>query len=136
MEILGRPIPVRRCARGAIWFDFTALCEGPRSQNDYLELARKYHTLLLSGIPCLSASQANAARRFTWLIDILYDHKVKLIASAACVPEEIYVEGVQAKEFFRTVSRLTEMRSREYLAEAHLPGCVPPPEVPPNTSLL
>ncbi|MCL2829242.1 MAG: cell division protein ZapE [Betaproteobacteria bacterium] len=129
VEVLGRPIPVRRRARGVIWFDFAALCEGPRSQNDYLELAREYHTLLLSGIPRLSPAQANAARRFTWLIDILYDHKVQLIASADCAPEEIYVEGVQSQEFFRTVSRLAEMRSHGYLAQTHLPGNLPP-EIP------
>ncbi|MCK6406021.1 MAG: AFG1 family ATPase [Rhodocyclaceae bacterium] len=122
IEILGRRIPTRRRGHGVIWFDFAALCGGPRSQNDYLELAQSYHTVLVSGIPKMSATQANEARRFTWLVDIFYDHKVKLIATADCAAELLYTEGVQAGEFFRTVSRLTEMRSREYLALQHLAG--------------
>ncbi len=122
IEVLGRMIPTRRRGHGAIWFDFAALCGGPRSQNDYLELAQAYHTVLVSGIPKMSAANANEARRFTWLVDIFYDHKVKLIATAECEPELIYTEGVQSSEFFRTVSRLTEMRSREYLAMQHMAG--------------
>lgn len=120
VEVLGRDIPTLKRGNGVIWFDFKTLCGGPRSQNDYLELARAYHTVLLSGIPKMSASMASEARRFTWLIDIFYDHKVKLIATADCVPELLYTEGTQASEFFRTVSRLTEMRSREYLGLPHL----------------
>lgn len=122
IEVLGRRIPTRRRGHGIIWFDFSALCGGPRSQNDYLELAQSYHTVLVSGIPKMSATQANEARRFTWLVDVFYDHKVKLIATAECEAEQLYTEGVQAGEFFRTVSRLTEMRSREYLALPHLAG--------------
>lgn len=120
IEVLGRVIPTRRQGNGVIWFDFKSLCDGPRSQNDYLELARGYHTLLLSGIPEMPASMSSVARRFTWLVDVLYDHKVKLIATADCPPEQLYTEGTQAGEFFRTVSRLTEMRSREYLSLPHL----------------
>ncbi len=120
IEVLEREIPTRRQADGVIWFDFAALCGGPRSQNDYLELARGYHTVLLSGIPKMSARMSSEARRFTWLVDIFYDHKVKLIATAACEPDELYTEGTQASEFFRTASRLTEMRTREYLALPHL----------------
>ena len=120
VEVLGRVIPTVRRGSGVAWFDFRSLCEGPRSQNDYLELARSHHTLLLSGIPRMSANMSSAARRFTWLIDVLYDHRVKLIATADCEPEALYLEGAQASEFFRTVSRLTEMRSREYLALQHL----------------
>jgi cell division protein ZapE len=81
IEILGRDIQTRRRASGVIWFDFKTLCGGPRSQNDYLELARSYHTVLLSEIPRMSASMSSEARRFTWLVDIFYDHKVKLIAA-------------------------------------------------------
>jgi cell division protein ZapE len=112
----------RRCVavNGVIWFDFKALCGGPRSQNDYLELARGYHTVLLSAIPRMSASMSSEARRFTWLVDIFYDHKVKLIATADCGPDGLYTQGTQASEFFRTASRLTEMRSREYLGLPHL----------------
>jgi cell division protein ZapE len=76
--------------------------------------------VLLSGIPKMSASMSSEARRFTWLVDIFYDHKVKLIATAECAPELLYTEGTQASEFFRTTSRLSEMRSREYLGEPHL----------------
>ncbi|MEF8700351.1 MAG: cell division protein ZapE [Candidatus Accumulibacter sp. UW20] len=120
IEILGRDIQTRRRASGVIWFDFKTLCGGPRSQNDYLELARSYHTVLLSEIPRMSASMSSEARRFTWLVDIFYDHKVKLIATADCGPDSLYTQGTQASEFFRTASRLTEMRSREYLGLPHL----------------
>lgn len=119
VEILGRRIPSLRRGRGVIWFDFKSLCGGPRSQNDYLELARAYHTLLLSDVPYMSPAMSSEARRFTWLIDILYDHKVKLIITADCEPAALYTEGTQSGEFFRTVSRLTEMRSRDYLALPH-----------------
>ena len=120
LTLLGRQIPTLRQSKNAIWFDFKTLCGGPRSQNDYLELARAYPTVLLSGIPRMSARMASEARRFTWLIDIFYDHKVKLIATAACDADSLYTEGAQASEFSRTVSRLTEMRSHEYLELPHL----------------
>lgn len=120
IEILGRDIGTVRRGNGVIWFDFKTLCGGPRSQNDYLEIARSYHTVLLSHIPKMTQHQASEARRFTWLVDVFYDHKVKLIATADCSAEELYTEGTQAGEFFRTVSRLTEMHSREYLALPHI----------------
>jgi cell division protein ZapE len=120
VKVLGRAIQTLRRGNGVIWFDFKTLCGGPRSQNDYLELARGYHTVLLSGIPKMSAHMASEARRFTWLVDIFYDHKVKLIATADGAPDQLYTEGTQAGEFFRTASRLTEMRSREYLGLPHL----------------
>jgi cell division protein ZapE len=120
VDVLGRSIPTVQRGNGVIWFDFATLCGGPRSQNDYLELARAYHTVLLSGIPKMSAHMSSEARRFTWLVDIFYDHKVKLIATAECDPDQLYTEGAQSSEFFRTASRLTEMRSREYLGEQHL----------------
>ena len=90
-----------------------------RSQNDYLEIARSYHTVFLSGVPRMGARHASEARRFTWLVDVFYDHKVKLIVTAECEANELYCEGVQAVEFQRTVSRLIEMRTREYLAAQH-----------------
>jgi cell division protein ZapE len=114
-----REITVRRQAPGVIWFDFATLCGGARSQNDYLELARRHHTLMLSRVPKMGVDQAAEARRFTWLVDVLYDHRVKLIISAEVDSDELYTDGVQAVEFKRTVSRLIEMRSREYLGEAH-----------------
>jgi len=97
------------------WFDFDTLCVGPRSQNDYLELASRFHTVIVSDVPRMSASHASAARRFTWLVDVLYDHKVKLILSAACTAEALYTEGQFAQEFERTISRILEMQSRAYL---------------------
>ena len=120
IEVLGRQVETVRRGHGVIWFDFRTLCGGPRSQNDYLEIARGYHTVLLSHIPKMTQHQASEARRFTWLVDVFYDHRVKLIATADCEPEALYTEGTQSSEFFRTVSRLTEMHSQEYLTLPHL----------------
>ena len=119
VKVLGRSLPVIHRAPGVIWFDFASLCGGPRSQNDYLWLANRHHTLFLSKVPKMGADMASAARRFTWLVDVLYDHRVKLIIGAACPAEQLYTQGVQASEFRRTVSRLIEMRSVEYLASPH-----------------
>ena len=115
LEIEARRIRARRRAGGAVWFDFAVLCGGPRSQNDYLEIAAQFHTVLMSNVPRMSAGQASEARRFTWLVDVLYDHGVHLIASAEAPPEQLYVAGALKNEFARTVSRLHEMQSREYL---------------------
>ncbi len=114
-----RELHAKRRAGGVVWFDFATLCGGPRSQNDYLELATQFHTLLLSNVPQMPPRLASEARRFTWLVDVLYDRKVKLIVSAAVPAEGLYVEGPLAHEFPRTVSRLQEMRSAEYLELAH-----------------
>ncbi len=113
-----RALWARRRAGGVVWFDFATLCGGPRSQNDYLELASQFHTVILSGVPVMPPKLASEARRFTWLVDVLYDRRVKLIISAAAPAEELYTEGPLAHEFPRTVSRLQEMRSAEYLALA------------------
>jgi cell division protein ZapE len=118
MRIEQRELRARRRAGGVVWFDFAALCGGPRSQNDYLELATQFHTVLLSDVPKMAPRLAAEARRFTWLVDVLYDRRVKLIMSAAASPEELYTEGPLAHEFPRTVSRLSEMQSAEYLALA------------------
>jgi cell division protein ZapE len=115
IRIEEREIRCLRRAGGIIWFDFATLCGGPRSQNDYLEIASRFHTVILSGIPVMSAAQSSEARRFTWLIDVFYDHKVKLLMSAAGEPEELYTQGMLANEFHRTVSRIIEMQSREYM---------------------
>jgi cell division protein ZapE len=119
LEVHEREVPVRHRAPGIAWFDFATLCGGPRSQNDYLELAHRFHTVLLSGVPRMNAEQASEARRFTWLVDVFYDHRVKLVLTAECPAESLYVAGTQAGEFQRTVSRLVEMRSHEYLASGH-----------------
>ena len=118
LKIEHREIRARRRAGGVVWFDFRELCGGPRSQNDYLELATQFHTLMLSGVPQMSPRLASEARRFTWLVDVLYDRRVKLILSAAVEPEALYTEGPLVHEFPRTVSRLREMRSSEFLAES------------------
>lgn len=119
MTIEARQINALRRAGGLIWFDFRTLCGGPRSQNDYLELANQFHTVMLSGVPHMPVRMASEARRFTWLVDVLYDRKVKLVMSAAVPPEELYTEGPMSHEFPRTVSRLMEMQSAEFLAEPH-----------------
>ena len=119
IEILGRKIPVKRVALKAIWFDFMALCNTPRAQTDYLEIAREYNTVFISDIPKMTSCEASIARRFTWLIDVFYDNRVRLIASAATHPEQLYTQGQQANEFSRTASRLIEMQSRSYLEVLH-----------------
>ena len=115
LRIEHREIKSLKRSGSVVWFDFPTLCGGPRSQNDYLELASRFHSVILSDVPRMSPRQASEARRFTWLIDVFYDHKVKLIMSAACPPEELYTEGPMANEFHRTVSRILEMQSKEYL---------------------
>jgi len=115
LHIEKRELKALRRADGVVWFDFATLCGGPRSQNDYLELASRFHAVILSGVPQMSARMASEARRFTWLIDVFYDHKVKLLMSAAVPAEQLYVDGPMANEFTRTVSRIVEMQSKEYL---------------------
>ena len=115
LDVEGRQIPYRKRAGGLVWFDFQALCGGARSYTDYVDLARRFHTVMLSGVPRLSTKQSDAARRFTWLVDVFYDDRVKLIVSAAAPPEEIFTEGEHSAEFQRTVSRLHEMQTAEYL---------------------
>lgn len=117
LNIEAREIQARRKAGGVVWFDFKNLCGGPRSQNDYLEIAAQFHTVLLSDVPHMPVRMASEARRFTWLVDVLYDRKVKLIMSAETLPEDLYTEGPLAHEFPRTVSRLNEMQSSAYLQQ-------------------
>jgi cell division protein ZapE len=121
LEIEGRVISARRHARGVAWFDFSDLCDGPRGKADYIELARRYHTILLSGIPRFKRDQADVIRRFTWLVDEFYDRRVKLIMSANAPPPELYPWAEGGDQFERTISRLTEMQTRDYLSEPHLP---------------
>jgi cell division protein ZapE len=116
MHIEHRELKARRKAGGVVWFDFKQLCGGPRSQNDYLELASQFHTLLLSNVPMMPPKLASEARRFTWLVDVLYDRRVKLIMSAEVPAEQLYTEGPLSHEFPRTISRLNEMQSQEFLA--------------------
>jgi len=115
LEVEGRAIPYRKRAGGLVWFDFDVLCGGPRSYTDYVDLAKRFHTVMLSNVPRLSPKDSDAARRFTWLVDVFYDDRVNLIVSAEAEPEGLFPAGEQAAEFQRTVSRLHEMQSVEYL---------------------
>lgn len=119
IEVQGRQIAVKKLAANMIWFDFQAICGGPRAQDDYLEIAHKYPMVFLSGIPKMTAEDAAEAQRFTWLVDVFYDNNVKLVASAEAPPAELYIDGVHASEFSRTASRLTEMQSRSYMELPH-----------------
>jgi len=114
LDVEGREIPYRKRAGGLVWFDFDALCGGPRSYADYVDLAKRFHTVILSGVPRMSASQSDAARRFTWLVDVFYDERIKLVVSAEAQPEELFIEGENSADLQRTVSRLHEMQSAEY----------------------
>lgn len=118
LTVENRPLQALGVAGSVAWFDFKTLCMDNRSQNDYLELAKRFETIFLSDVPKMSAAQASPARRFTWLIDVLYDYKVKLVMSAEVQPAELYTEGVLSNEFFRTESRITEMQSKEYMQQA------------------
>ena len=120
LVVFERKIRAVRHSPGVIWFDFMEICGGPRAQTDYLEIAREYQTVFVSNIPKLAAHHSSEARRFTWLVDVFYDHRVKLILSAEVEVEQIYTDGIQSSEFFRTASRLTEMQSTAYLALPHL----------------
>ena len=119
LMVQSRTLKARRRAGSVVWFDFGTLCDGPRSQLDYLELARRFAVVIVSDVPRLTTDMGNAARRFTWLVDVLYDHRVKLLLSAAVPAEELYVAGPNSQEFPRTVSRLIEMRTQEYMALPH-----------------
>jgi cell division protein ZapE len=114
IRIESRHVLCIRRAGGVVWFDFATLCGTARSQNDYLEIARRFHTVMLSDVPKMSSEMASEARRFTWLVDVLYDHRIKLLMSAEVGPELLFTEGSFATEFQRTVSRIVEMQSREY----------------------
>ncbi len=116
LHIEHRELRSLRRAGGVVWFDFRTLCGGPRSQNDYLEIAQQFHTVILANVPLMPPRMASEARRFTLLVDVLYDRRVKLVISAAVPAEQLYTEGPLSHEFPRTVSRLQEMQSAEYLA--------------------
>ncbi|MFZ3323357.1 MAG: cell division protein ZapE [Usitatibacter sp.] len=127
IEVGGRPVAFRRRAKGVIWFDFAELCEMPRSQVDFLEIASAYHTVLISGVRRMNVTQTDVVRRFTWLVDVFYDQRVKLVLSAEAEPGELVQaqdssaphERMVQKEFARTASRLREMQSRDYFSRRH-----------------
>ena len=120
IEIHGRMLRCKKRTDKAIWFDFRMLCFGPRSQADYLYLSEHYEMIFVSGIEKLSQAERAEARRLTWLIDVMYDYRVKFCATCDVPVGEIYVVGDFAQEFVRTASRLTEMQSQEYLNLPHL----------------
>jgi cell division protein ZapE len=144
ISIGNRPMAFIRRAKGVVWFDFHELCEKPRSQVDYLEIASQYHTVLVSHIPQLHAkNRADVVRRLTWLVDVFYDQRVKLICSADASPEWLVIDDrvagasstsgaaalanggkgdanmMVSAEFARTASRLREMQSKEYFSRKH-----------------
>jgi len=121
IEIEGRLIPVVRERGGVVWFDFMALCSGPRSQEDYIEISREYQSIIVSDIPVLDSLHEDEARRLIALVDELYDRNVNLIVSAAAAPVDLYRGERVAFQFERTASRLIEMQSEEYLAREHRP---------------
>jgi len=120
LQVMGRPFTVPQAAAGVARFDFASLCGTALGAGDYLALATNFHTLVLDGIPRLSPENFDQARRFITLIDTLYDHRVKLFASAADMPDRLYMRGENAKMFERTASRLEEMQSQDWLELAHL----------------
>lgn len=121
LDIEGRPIPVRRQSADVAWFDFAALCAGPRGTADYVEIARDFHTVFVSGVPLFDRTLENEARRFVALVDEFYDRSAKLVLSAAAAPDALYRGERLRFEFERTRSRLVEMQSHEYLARPHRP---------------
>jgi cell division protein ZapE len=120
LDIEGRSVRARRHAPGVAWFDFKELCDGPRGTADYIELARRYHTVLISGVPQFAPASRDSMRRFTWLVDEFYDRHVNLMLSAAVAAEHLYDAVTVTPDIERTRSRLIEMQSTEYLSLAHL----------------
>ncbi len=120
LDLEGRTVTLREQAEGVVWFDFATLCGGPRSTGDYIEIARCFHTVFLSGVPMLGPDADDAARRFINLVDELYDRNVNLLLSAAAAPTALYWGSRLAEAFRRTASRLQEMQSEEYLGQPHL----------------
>ncbi|TDJ34323.1 MAG: cell division protein ZapE [Gammaproteobacteria bacterium] len=120
LDVLGRDLQTQRCAKGVVWFDFMDICDGPRSQEDYIEIARWYPTVIVSDMPVLNRELENPARRFIALVDEFYDRRVKLIVSAATNVDTLYQGNRLQFQFARTASRLTEMQSNDCLHAAHL----------------
>jgi cell division protein ZapE len=120
LDVEGRELRYVRRAGGIVWFEFQDLCGGPRSYTDYVDLARRFHTIVVSNIPEMGPRQASEARRFTWLIDVMYDARVKMIMSAAVPADKLYTQGALVHEFARTVSRIDEMQTLDYLAQPRL----------------
>jgi len=121
LDVEGRRITAVRVAGDVVWFDFDAICDGPRAAADYIEIARCFHAVLVANVPVMNDNHADMARRFMTLVDEFYDHNVKLIITAAAPPAELYSGNKIKKSFARTISRLNEMATHDYLARQHLP---------------
>ncbi len=121
LEIEGREIQSVRCGDGVVWFDFKALCDGPRGAADYIEIARQYQTVLLANLPIMDDHANDMTKRFITLVDEFYDRNVKLIITAEAKPDDLYTGNRLAEAFKRTISRLEEMRTHDYLAKQHIP---------------
>ena len=121
LRVKGRDVAVPRAAGCVAWFGFKDLCGRALGPTDYMEIASRYHAVVLAGIPRMDADLASEARRFVTLVDVLYDHRVKLIASAEVSPEDLYVGSEGEFEFHRTVSRLIEMQADDYVGTPHVP---------------
>jgi cell division protein ZapE len=119
LTVLGRKVPVPQAARGVARFSFDELCDRPLGPSDYLAIAEEFHAVLIDRIPVMTDNMHNVARRFTLLIDTLYDEGVKLICSAAAPADQLYPSGIASDAFRRTVSRLAEMQSEDYLRRGH-----------------
>ncbi|MBI3903790.1 MAG: cell division protein ZapE [Nitrosomonadales bacterium] len=124
LQLKHQGIPVIGCEREAVWFDFKTLCGGNHDQSEYLEIAHLYSTVFLSGIPLLGHDNGAEARRFIWLIDVLYDHHIKLVASAAAMPDRLFTDMHYSNDSLRTASRLAEMQTRRYLDLMHVADVV------------
>jgi cell division protein ZapE len=129
LSIEGRPIAAVATGPGLVWFDFKDICEGPRSQNDYIEVAQLYHTVFVSNIPLFTAVNENSARRFIMLIDEFYDRCVNIVVSAAAPPNQLYQGQKLQFEFQRAASRLIEMQTQQYLAGQHRQQGAPTPGI-------
>jgi cell division protein ZapE len=121
LQLFDRPILAKAQADGVIWFEFSQLCEGPRSAADYVEIARDFHSVLISNVPRMDRGSEDPARRFVHMVDEFYDRHVNLLVSAAAEPLSLYQGNRLEREFERTSSRLIEMQSAEYLAREHRP---------------
>jgi cell division protein ZapE len=130
LDIEGRAVPVRKHSRDVAWFEFAALCDGPRGKPDYIELSKRYHTVMVSNVPCFGVGTADKLRRFVWMIDEFYDRRVKLVLSASVPAENLIIDADSSDAFQanlnaslkeRLVSRLTEMQTHDYLTQPHMP---------------
>ncbi len=121
IKLQNRSVATKRISKEVIWFDFDAICDGPRGKDDYIELAKQFHTVFISQVPNFDKDKDNARRRFTWLVDEFYDRRVNLVLDSKVALTSLFADALGGTEKDRTESRLIEMQTRRYLGEAHLP---------------